>query len=56
MPLNLSQDANGWTEFSPSNDTRICYIAADGDDGTAQYYNDTLLSSDGTTEKITYGE
>jgi len=46
--INLPKDADGWTVFTPSDDTRICYISADGDDFTARYYstNDTVVGSD----------
>jgi hypothetical protein len=46
--LNLPKDSNGWTVFTPSYDSRICYIAADGDDKTAQYYsyNDAAVGFD----------
>lgn len=37
--LNLNRDANGWTQFATSADSRICYIAADGNDSTATYYS-----------------
>jgi len=39
--LDLSRDANGWTVFTPSDDSRICYVdPTGGDNGTAQYYDD----------------
>lgn len=38
-PLALSQDAEGWTVFSPRDDARIIYVsAATGDDGNARAY------------------
>lgn len=39
--LNLPKDAQGWTIFTPSADTRIMYVAADGNDSTAQIYSST---------------
>ena len=46
--IDLPKDADGWTVFTPSNDSRICYIAANGNDTTAQYYsaNDATVGSD----------
>jgi len=46
--INLPRDANGWTVFTPSDDTRICYISANGNDATARYYsrNDAAVGSD----------
>lgn len=39
--LDLPTDASGWTVFTPSDDSRICYVdPVGGNDGTAQYYDD----------------
>lgn len=36
----LPKDANGWTIFTPSTDTRIMYVSSSsGNDTTAQYYS-----------------
>ncbi len=37
-PISLPRDAAGWTVFTPSADTRIAYVSAAGDDGTAAAY------------------
>jgi len=34
----LSEDGDGWTIFTPSADSRLCYVSEDGNDGTAEYY------------------
>ena len=36
--LLLPHDAQGWTMFTPSLDSRIMYVSADGDDATGQVY------------------
>ena len=38
IPLDLPRDAEGWTIFTPSPDSRILYISNDGNDGSGQYY------------------
>ena len=38
-PLDLQKDADGWTNFSPSVDSRIVYISSSsGDDSTCTYH------------------
>jgi hypothetical protein len=32
------QDADGWSILAPSSDSRLVYVAADGDDGTGEAY------------------
>lgn len=36
---NLPRDANGWTIFTPSVDTRIVYVSTAGNDSTGQVYS-----------------
>jgi hypothetical protein len=36
--ISLSTDANGWTIFAPSADTRICYVDPTTSDGTGTYW------------------
>lgn len=36
--LNLPRDADGWTIFTPSADSRLVYVSADGDDSAGRYY------------------
>ena len=36
--ITLPKNAEGWTQFTPSTDTVIVYIAPDGDDGTCTGY------------------
>lgn len=36
--LNLPKDTEGWTKFTPSPDTRIMYVSANGDNDTALVY------------------
>ncbi len=36
--LDLPRDADGWTVFTPSSDTRIMYVSSSGDDATAVEY------------------
>jgi hypothetical protein len=38
--IDLPQDANGWTVFTPSEDSRIMYVDAGGNDTTATIYDD----------------
>lgn len=38
-PIDLPEDSNGWTIFSPSADSRICYVSADGDNQNALVYS-----------------
>lgn len=33
--INLPRDTTGWTIFTPSSDSRIMYVAVDGDDTVA---------------------
>ncbi len=46
--INLPKDAEGWTIFTPSPDTRIVYIDESGNDATCKYYSpsDTEVGSD----------
>lgn len=46
--LDLPKDINGWTIFTPSNDTRIMYVSNSGDDATGTIYtkNSTEVGSD----------
>lgn len=44
--LSLSRDANGWTVFVPSSDSRIVYISESGDDTTCTYYAPTAVGGD----------
>lgn len=46
--INLPKDSQGWTVFTPSSDSRIVYISANGNDSTGQHYNtsDTTLGGD----------
>ena len=37
--INLPRDANGWSIFTPSADSRIVYISESGDDATGQVYS-----------------
>jgi hypothetical protein len=37
--INLPKNSGGWTIFTSLSDSRICYIAADGNDATARYYS-----------------
>ncbi len=37
--LTLPRDANGWTIFSPSADSRIVYVSNSGNDATARFYD-----------------
>ncbi|WP_028584992.1 right-handed parallel beta-helix repeat-containing protein [Desulfogranum mediterraneum] len=37
--IDLPKDSDGWTIFSPSDDSRIIYVAADGNDTTGTIYN-----------------
>jgi hypothetical protein len=39
--LDLQKDINGWTIFTPSSDSRIIYIATNGDDSTGKFYTPT---------------
>lgn len=36
--LSLPRNESGWTIFTPSSDSRIMYVAADGNDGTGVVY------------------
>ncbi len=38
-PLTLPKDANGWTIFTPSADSRIIYLSSSGSDATGKYYS-----------------
>ena len=44
----LPLDAEGWTEFTPSPDSRIVYVSSNGDDASAQFYSpaDPEIGSD----------
>lgn len=44
----LPIDAEGWTMFAPSADSRIVYVSSSGDDVTAEYYlpSDPVIGSD----------
>lgn len=46
--IDLPKDANGWTVFSPSSDSRIVYVAASGNNDTCKYYlpTDPEIGSD----------
>ena len=46
--INLPKDANGWTLFTPSADSRLVYISAQGNDSTGEVYapSDTAIGSD----------
>lgn len=37
--LDLPQDSEGWTIFTPSTDSRIMYVSADGNDATGKIYS-----------------
>ena len=37
--INLPRDGEGWTVFTPSSDSRIIYVAADGDNTTGKVYS-----------------
>lgn len=39
--INLPKDSNGWTIFTPSSDSRIMYVTADGNDSTATVYTNS---------------
>ena len=39
-PINLPKDASGWTIFTPSDDSRICYVSAADSDGTGTAHDD----------------
>jgi hypothetical protein len=39
--IDLPQDAEGWTVFTPSSDTDVVYISADGDNDTCRTYRTT---------------
>jgi hypothetical protein len=39
VDLDLPKDTNGWTIFIPSVTSRLCYVSATGNNGTAQYYS-----------------
>ena len=41
--IDLPQDANGWTVFTPSDDSRIIYVAADGNDSCSYYDDDDAV-------------
>ncbi|WP_319409042.1 hypothetical protein [uncultured Desulfosarcina sp.] len=41
---NLPKNAQGWTIFTPSSDSRIMYVSASGNDSTGQIYNSTSFS------------
>lgn len=47
-PIELPKDADGWTVFTLSSDSRICYVSSAGDDGNASFYNagDVAVGSD----------
>jgi hypothetical protein len=47
-PIDLPKDAEGWTVFMLSPDSRICYVSTDGNDGNASFYNagDVAVGSD----------
>ena len=38
--IDLPKDVSGWTIFKPSDDSRIMYVAAGGNDTTAKFYDD----------------
>ena len=38
--LSLPKDSEGWTIFTPSDDSRIMYVSADGNDSTGTVYDD----------------
>ncbi len=42
--LDLPRDAEGWTIFTPSADSRIVYVSSSGNDSTAQVYNSTSFA------------
>lgn len=46
--INLPQDNNGWTIFTPSSDSRIMYVSSSGNDGAGQVYNsnDSAVGAD----------
>jgi hypothetical protein len=41
--IDLPQDANGWTVFTPSEDSRIIYVAAEGNDSCSYYDDDDAV-------------
>ncbi len=45
--INLPKDAQGWTIFTPSSDSRIVYISPNGNDATCKAYlkNDAAIGS-----------
>jgi hypothetical protein len=46
--INLPENSDGWTIFTASSDSRICYIAENGNDATGRYYspNDAAIGQD----------
>lgn len=44
--LGLPTDAQGWTVFTPSSDSRIVYVSSSGNDSTGQYYTTAQVGSD----------
>lgn len=45
--LNLTQDTDGWTRFTPSSDTKVVYVSTSGNDSAcvAYDYDDALIGS-----------
>ncbi len=39
--LDLPKDSEGWTIFTPSDDSRIMYVSNEGNDSTGQIYDDS---------------
>jgi len=44
--INLPKDADGWTIFTPSTDTRIVYLSENGNDSTCNYYTADNIGAD----------
>ena len=43
-PYPLPQDSQGWTQFTPSSNTRLIYVSSsNGNDGTGEYYSQNKI-------------